>query len=61
MYEVEMKFPLSDSAAVLHQLVELGAVVGVAITQCDTYLKHPARDFSQTDEAFRIRSVGEDN
>ncbi|HTN76901.1 MAG TPA: class IV adenylate cyclase, partial [Pirellulaceae bacterium] len=29
--------------------------------QVDTYFQHPARDFRQTDEALRIRQIGDDN
>jgi adenylate cyclase class 2 len=29
--------------------------------QVDTYFAHPARDFAQTDEALRMRRIGEDN
>ncbi|MEZ6064251.1 MAG: class IV adenylate cyclase [Planctomycetaceae bacterium] len=30
-------------------------------TEVDLYLAHPSRDFARTDEAFRIRTVGESN
>lgn len=59
--EVEQKFPLPDPAAVWKQLAELGLSFGPAIRQVDTYFQHPARDFRQTDEAFRLRQVGEEN
>jgi adenylate cyclase class 2 len=64
--EVEMKFPLRaaerDAAAGMEQsLAQLGAVWRGTIEQIDEYLAHPLRDFAQTDEAFRIRSVGEAN
>jgi adenylate cyclase class 2 len=29
------------------------------VVQVDQYLNHPCRDFAQTDEAFRIRTVGD--
>lgn len=29
--------------------------------QVDCYYRHPQRDFAQSDEAFRLRSVGEQN
>src|SRR5579871_4248990 len=57
MYEVELKFPLNDSADFVRRLVEIGAEFGRATDQCDLYFNHPARDFEQTDEALRIRSV----
>ncbi len=60
-YEVEAKYPLSDSAPIRRQLAELGAVPGAPVAQCDTYFAHPFRDFARTDEAFRLRNVGEHN
>lgn len=61
--EVELKFPLRDASAVeslRQQLVERGAEPGEPLDQRDVYLAHPSRDFSQTDEVFRIRCVGEE-
>ena len=60
-YEVELKFPLPDSRNVLARLASLGAVVASPVEQVDRYFNHPARDFGETDEAFRIRSVGATN
>ncbi len=59
--EVEQKFPLGNRNTVLSRLNELGAVSQAAVTQIDTYYAHPARDFATTDEALRIRRVGEAN
>lgn len=59
MYEVELKFPLNDPDAFVARLVAAGAKPGPAVDQCDLYFNHPARDFEQTDEAFRIRSIGD--
>ena len=61
LYEVELKFPLPDEGRVLNLLAELGAIAGTPVDQSDHYFNHPARDFRQTDEAFRIRSVGISN
>ncbi|HVC94457.1 MAG TPA: class IV adenylate cyclase [Pirellulales bacterium] len=58
-YEVEQKFPLSDEAALLAKLESLGGVPGETKAQVDCYYAHPARDFAATDEALRIRRVGE--
>ena len=33
--------------------------LGEPIVQSDQYFAHPARDFAQTDEALRIRTVGD--
>jgi adenylate cyclase class 2 len=58
LYEVELKFCLTDAPQVLSQLASLGAIARSPIEQVDRYFNHPSRDFRQTDEAFRIRSVG---
>ncbi len=60
-YEVELKFPLTNPDDVLARLDSLGAVAVSPVEQVDRYFNHPARDFRETDEAFRIRSVGEAN
>jgi adenylate cyclase class 2 len=57
MYEVEMKFPLADPAGFARRLAACGARPGPALDQADLYFNHPSRDFGQTDEAFRIRTV----
>jgi adenylate cyclase, class 2 len=60
-YEVELKFPLANPSDVLARLARLGVVAASSIAQVDRYFNHPARDFCVTDEAFRIRSVGDAN
>src|SRR3954462_7695005 len=60
-FEVEQKFALDDSAAVEAKLAVLGAIEMEAVEQVDRYFNHPARDFGQTDEALRLRPVGELN
>ena len=61
-FEVEVKFFLSDRVAmVLAKLQQLGAISGADAVQADHYFNHPVRDFAQTDEALRIRSVGDQN
>lgn len=59
MYEVELKFPLVDGAAVEATLGRLAADFRPAIEQADVYFSHPSRDFAQTDEALRLRREGE--
>jgi adenylate cyclase class 2 len=56
--EVEQKHRVTDAAALTSRLAEHGAVWGEPIVQLDEYFAHPARDFAQTDEALRIRTVG---
>lgn len=60
-YEVELKFRLPESGFVLTRLSELGAVPGAIQVQTDQYFAHPVRDFGTTDEALRIRSIGDEN
>lgn len=60
-WEVERKFRVADVADVEQRLARLGATIEPPIEQCDQYFAHPARDFAKTDEALRIRSVGEEN
>ena len=60
-YEVELKFPLTDPRDVLARLASLSMVAASPVQQVDRYFNHPARDFGDTDEAFRIRSVGDAN
>jgi adenylate cyclase class 2 len=60
-YEVELKFPLSNSEEIVRRLAAFQAVRKADQIQVDQYFAHPARDFSVTDEALRIRSIGEEN
>ena len=57
--EVEQKYRLTDRDALFARLAALGAVAMQTVTQVDTYYAHPARDFATTDEALRIRRVGD--
>lgn len=60
--EVELKFPLLETAAaVVAALNRLGAVWRETITQVDSYFAHPSRDFVTTDEALRLRAIGKQN
>lgn len=60
-YEVEQKHPLPAAEPVLARLAALGVHWDEPIEQVDRYYRHPARDFARTDEALRIRRVGNDN
>ncbi len=57
--EVEQKFPVAELAPVEAALGRSGARPGPAQEELDLYFAHPARDFSQTDEALRIRRKGQ--
>lgn len=59
--EVEQKYRIDDAAALRAVLARLGVVFDAPVRQVDRYFNHPARDFATTDEALRIRSVGERN
>ena len=61
MFEVEQKFRVADFEAIEGRLASLGASIGESAVQADSYFAHPARDFASTDEALRIRQVGQDN
>ncbi len=60
-YEVEVKYRSVDHGGLQQRLAELGAEPVGSVLQVDTYLSHPARDFTLTNEAFRLRSVGDEN
>ncbi len=56
--EVEQKYPAENLSHVHHRLAAAGAEELGERVENDTYYAHPSRDFSQTDEALRIRRVG---
>ena len=60
MYEVELKFQVSDAVALERELVALGARFREPVEQVDRYFAHPCRDFATTDEALRLRRTGND-
>jgi adenylate cyclase class 2 len=59
--EVEQKYPLADAAATQARLDKLGVCWADDQVQVDRYFNHPARDFARTDEALRIRAIGDSN
>ena len=61
MLEVELKFRVESLARLAGALASLGARPAEPVTQVDQYFAHPSRDFGQTDEALRIRSVAAQN
>src|SRR5262245_61562478 len=61
MLEVEAKYRLTDREAVEARLRDRGAAVVFDHVEVDHYLNAPDRDFSTTDEAFRLRQIGEKN
>lgn len=61
MLEVEVKYRVNDTAAVEARLVELGGQAPLVRDECDHYFNAPDRDFAQTDEALRLRRIGDAN
>ena len=60
-YEVEQKHRVSDKAGLVARLHQRGASLERPIEQSDQYFAHPGRDFAKTDEALRIRVVGDES
>ena len=60
-FEVEQKFRLHNSVELETRLRNLGIESFAAVEQIDSYFAHPSRDFGATDEAFRLRRVGDAN
>ncbi len=60
-YEVELKFRRGADDGLEDRIRQLGAEPSAPKEQRDAYFAHPVRDFAKTDEAFRIRSEGENN
>jgi adenylate cyclase class 2 len=59
--EVEQKFVVADRGDLERRLQALAPGATHAQHQVDSYFAHPSRDFARTDEALRLRSVGESN
>lgn len=57
--EVEAKAYCEDLLEFERKIRDFGAEFSNEVEQVDTYFNHPARDFAQTDEALRIRMVGQ--
>lgn len=55
--EVEGKYRVQDANRLEALLAECGAEFDREEVHCDTYLRHPCRDFRVTDEALRVRKV----
>jgi len=60
VYEVELKFRVTDAAALEQALIGVAARFRDPVEQVDRYFAHPCRDFARTDEALRLRLVGDD-
>jgi adenylate cyclase class 2 len=61
MLEVEMKFAVADFAPLEAALAAKGAAIESPRHDADHYFNAPDRDFAKTDEAVRVRTIGEKN
>jgi adenylate cyclase class 2 len=59
MLEIEVKYRVDDFAKILEELQIWGAKLIEERDDADTYFNAPHRDFARTDEAFRVRRIGE--
>jgi adenylate cyclase class 2 len=55
--EAECKFRVENASHLEAKLAGIQAKFVAREHHCDTYLRHPARDFRVTDEALRIREI----
>jgi len=58
MLEIEAKYPLPNAGGLATRLREWGAALMEERVDADHYFNAPDRDFARTDEAFRIRRIG---
>ncbi len=61
MIEVELKAKISNIDEISNFLLKLGARLNKEIEEFDEYFQHPCRDFTKTDEAFRIRKISSED
>ena len=61
MLEIELKFAVANFTAVEERLRAWQAETLAPIEEADHYFNAPDRDFACTDEAFRLRRIGEVN
>lgn len=59
--EVEQKYRVASLGPTMGVLAAWKVALAEPVRQVDCYYRHPQRDFAQTDEAFRLRTVGEQN
>jgi predicted adenylyl cyclase CyaB len=58
-FEVENKFAVSDPRELERRIRAIGAEFCGVEAQTDAYFRHPHRDFLETGEMLRVRSVGQ--
>ncbi|MEX2113205.1 MAG: class IV adenylate cyclase [Pirellulales bacterium] len=59
--EVEQKYAVGDRVQLVRRLAALTPSAARSDVQVDCYYSHPSRDFAHTDEALRLRRVGDSN
>ena len=59
--EAECKFIAPTPEETRSRIIDLGGVFIKTEHHCDTYFRHPCRDFKATDEALRIRQINEES
>ncbi|GAC1343564.1 MAG: class IV adenylate cyclase [Isosphaeraceae bacterium] len=60
-FEIENKYRVADREPIRLRLIEAKAQAAATVEQADHYLSHPDRDFAKTDEALRIRRLGDEH
>jgi adenylate cyclase class 2 len=61
MLEIEAKARIKNKREIKQRILGAGGDYLRTETQEDAYFAHPSRDFAQTDEAVRIRTVGDEH
>jgi adenylate cyclase, class 2 len=61
MLEIEVKYPVKDWTEIERKLHAWGASFDAPLMEADQYFNAPDRDFAQTDEALRLRQIGDNN
>ena len=58
--EIKLRLAAATRERLERRLVALGAQATAELPQCDEYFAHPVRDFARSDEALRLRRVGDE-
>lgn len=61
MIEVEMKAKINDKKEILEKINKIGGKYSHTEKQHDIYYNAPDKDYSETDEALRIREIPDEN
>jgi adenylate cyclase class 2 len=61
MLEIEIKFAVADFAPLRARLLAWNARPAEVVEEADHYYNAPDRDFARTDEALRLRRIGDIN